>query len=354
MIMNDITRKLASIKKITNIRVHPNADSLEIAEIQGWDVIVKKDIHKVGDLVLYFEVDSFLPVDPRYEFLRKGCFRTTSNLGDGFRIKSMKLRGELSQGLIIPLNEYPDLVIRGEAPRDDYHGETRTVEEFDDVTKWLGVKKYEQPLPSNLTGRVKGNFPLFIPKTDQERIQNITYKERNLYGDDTFELTTKLDGSSMTVYYNEGNFGVCSRNWDLTEEAENLYWQMANKLELRDYLTLGRNFALQGELVGPGVNHNRAQLKEHHFFIFDVYHIDYKRYLTPIERCGFLATYCHELQHVPILDYNARYPEKEEALALADKTMYNGLPAEGIVYKSNQHQFSFKAISNNYLLKNDE
>jgi len=342
--MTEITRALASVQAIKNIRVHPNADSLEIAEVKGWDIIVRKGLHQIGEWVLYLEIDSFIPVMSQFEFLRKACFRTTSNLGDGFRLKTIKLRGELSQGLVMPLADF-------NIPFD--------IEVGTDLTAFLGVQKYEKPLPSNLTGRVRGNFPLFIPKTDQERIQNIGGKERTKYGDDTFEVTVKLDGSSMTVYANEGTFGVCSRNWDLEEEEGNTYWKVFRDANMHIIsMFFGyRNLALQGELVGPGVNHNRGGLTEHEFYLFDIYDIDARRYLTPAER-HYMFSYLVELgmkiKQVPMYTYYFPFPSNETALGMADTAMFNGRPGEGLVYKSNTNEFSFKAISNKYLLANDE
>jgi RNA ligase (TIGR02306 family) len=340
--MSEIIRKLASVETISRIVPHPNADSLEIAEVKGWNCIVKKDQHKAGELIAYFEVDAFLPVMPQFEFLRKACFKSTANLGDGFRIKTIKLRGQLSQGLVLPLSDF-----RFEFP----------VEEGTDLTEVLGVQKYERPIPSNLQGRVKGNFPIFIPKTDQERIQNLHRKQIHARQYDTFEQTIKLDGSSMTVYYNNGDFGVCSRNFDLEETEDNTFWIVANALDMKRIEIFKRNIALQGEMVGPGINHNRANLTEHDFYLFDIYDIDQRRHLMPSERhyvFEHLLSLGMKIKHIPVVNRFAGFPTNEVALQFANDTTFNHLPAEGIVYKSNDADFSFKVISNNYLLRHDE
>jgi RNA ligase (TIGR02306 family) len=347
-------RELATIQKITSIEKHPNADTLDIATIKGWNVIVKQGIHKVNDLVAYFEIDSFLPVKEQYEFLRKGNFKSTQNLGDGFRLRTMKLRGVVSQGLILPLS-----AILNDLEDQNYFGD-----EGEDLTEILGIQKYEKPIPSNLQGKVRGNFPSFIPKTDQERVQNLTKRDYDAHGLETFEVTTKLDGSSMTVYHNEGQIGVCSRNFDLDETEDNLFWQVYHKCgmdkifnnDFNDDKPRHTNFALQGELVGPGVNNNHSKLTQHDFYLFDVYLIDQKRYLNPSERQEYfneLKNVGINIKHVPILDTWDEMPDKDTALSMAEHE-FNGHQAEGIVFKSMTSQFSYKAISDKYLLKHNE
>ena len=352
--MNDITRRLASVRRIIDLQPIPGADRIEVATVDGWQVVVQKGLYNIDDLVAYFEIDSFLPVEPQYEFLRKGCFRTTANLGDGFRVRTIKLKGQISQGLLFPISE---LIEAGKLLKDFNYLED------DNLTEILGVQKFEKPIPSTLTGRVKGNFPLFIPKTDQERIQNINGRQYEPHKNDLFEVTTKVDGSSMTVYFKDGGFGVCSRNWDLEEEADNIYWKVFHKCEMGAGVffnqTTGRNFALQGELAGPGVNNNYAKLKEHGFYLFDIYDIDEKRYLTPAERHYMFKYLTEELMMkinmVPVWNqYFVGIPSVSDALLLADEREFNGLPAEGLVWKSHDGQFSFKAISNAYIIKNDE
>jgi ATP-dependent RNA circularization protein (DNA/RNA ligase family) len=168
----------------------------------------------------------------------------------------------------------------------------------------------------------------------------------------------------MTVYYNEGQIGVCSRNFDLDETEDNLFWQVYHKCgmdkifnnDFDDDIHRHTNFALQGELVGPGVNNNHAKLTEHDFYLFDVYLIDQKRYLNPSERQEYfneLKNVDINIKHVPILDTWDEMPDKDTALSIAEQE-FNGLQAEGIVFKSMTSQFSYKAISDKYLLKHNE
>lgn len=171
-------RKLATIRKIENLEPIEGKDLIELATLDGWQAIVKKGEYTIGDLVVYCEIDSFLPVKEEYEFLRSRCFKSTKNLGDGFRIKSMKMGGVLSQGLVLPLsiiNDFDKSDITVEEDEDTISFELPLGKSLlplnvgDDVTELLGIQKYEQPIPANLAGKVRGNFPSFIPKTDQER-----------------------------------------------------------------------------------------------------------------------------------------------------------------------------------------
>jgi RNA ligase (TIGR02306 family) len=200
--MVEINRKLATIRKIAEIRPIEGADKIEAAKVDDWWIIIQKNKHNVGDLILFFEIDSFLPVEEKYEFLRKSSFKSTKNLGDGFRIKSMKMKGQISQGLIFPLEDFsPEIRKMGDL-----------YEEGQDFTEILKIQKYENPISANLAGIARGNFPSFIPKTDQERYQNLRKRDLEKYLNMPFEVTLKMDGTSMTVYKNEDDFGICLIN----------------------------------------------------------------------------------------------------------------------------------------------
>jgi len=237
-------RKLASIQVIADIRPIEGADAIEVARINNWDVVVAKNVgHKVGDYVVYCEIDSFLPVREEFEFLRKSSFK---RMGDqeGFRLKTIRLRGQVSQGLILPISIFGDF--------------GWTAYEGLDVTERLGIVKYEPPIPAELAGKVRGNFPGFLRKTDEERVQNLTkdYAKWVEEGLD-FYVTEKLDGSSATFYLNGDVFGVCSRNLDLEETEGNTFWKVARELKLEEKLREnGQNLAIQGELIGEGIQGN--------------------------------------------------------------------------------------------------
>jgi len=342
-------RKLATIRRVAAIEPIPNADKIELIHIDGWQCVAQKDTYKVNDLVCYFEVDSFLPVWDCYEFLRKGCFRSTPHLGDGFRIKTMKMRGTLSQGLLMPIAE----VLPGI--------DMATIEVGDDLTEVLGIKKWEAPPNKQLSGIAKGNFPDFIRKTDQERAQNcladLKWKRDE---EEWFHATIKLDGSSMTVYLKDGEFGVCSRNLDLLEDDSNTFWKVARKLHLEEKLrAIGRNLAIQGELMGPGVQGNREKLPDHSMYVFNVWDIDNQTYLTHTEMTMLLAN--EEIKRmadtpgVRVVPY--LFPTQplkhtiEELLALADRKSLNHDVAEGVVFQSSTDpNVSFKVINNAFLL----
>lgn len=343
---NNMERKLASVRRIKDIQPIEGADKIVCATVDGWKLVTAIDNEfSVGDLVVYFEIDSFLPIEDRYEFLRKGCLKVMNNK-EGFRLRTIKLRGQVSQGLIMPLADFPELP-------------PFMIQEGTDLTEILRVEKWEPPIPTNLAGKVRGNFPSFIPKTDQERVQNI-FDDLKKYEDVPFEVTIKLDGSSMTVYHNNGVTSVCSRNLDLYETDDNAFWKCAREIKLIEALeAYGKNIAVQGELMGPGVQGNREGLKELCFFVFDVYLIDEGKYATPLEVCDILEDLLDSREDcyfdmVPILDVTKldRFKTVEDFLQYADTESYNHPIAEGLVFKSyHGERVSFKVINNKYLLK---
>ena len=343
-------RKLASIRMIDEVKVHPNADALELAVIGGWQCVVKKGEFVSGDLCVYFEVDSVLPCLPEYEFLRKGCYRSASWLpnGEGFRLKTIKLRGKISQGLALHL----------ESINAQWLNEHKMPDV--DVTEFLNVVKWDPPENAQLGGQPKGTFPYFIPKTDQERAQNIMQEIRSANeSGDVFEVSIKLDGSSCTMFYYDGEVGVCSRNQELKineENAGNTFVRMIQQTGVADFLkSHGRNIAIQGELMGPGIEGNRENFGEHKFFIYDIYDIDKQDYLKPSEREEF---YDHVLMpagvqvyHVPVINYEGTVPGTiEELLKAADGWSVENPIREGLVYKHCGGGFSFKIISNEFLM----
>jgi hypothetical protein len=170
-------RKLSTVQRVAKILPIPDADAIEIAMINSWKVVVKKGEYKEGDLCIYCEIDSFLPIREEFEFLRKSSYK---KMGDqeGFRLKTIRLRQQISQGLLLPLS-----ILEGEEemkigiskqPHGDQlqlgpYDDALIIEEGTDVTKLLGIMKYEPPIPASLAGKVKGNFPSWARKTDQER-----------------------------------------------------------------------------------------------------------------------------------------------------------------------------------------
>jgi RNA ligase (TIGR02306 family) len=350
-------RKLASIKIIDDIQPIEGADMIELAVVGGWKVVVAKDVgHKVGDHVVYCEIDSFLPIKPEFEFLRKSSYKKMGG-EEGFRLKTIKLRGQVSQGLILPMSVFGDF--------------SWTAYEGLDVTEMLGIQKYEPPIPAQLSGIAKGLFPSFIRKTDEERVQNLA-KEYEGWKSQEFYVTEKLDGSSATFFYNNGTFGVCSRNLELAEpepfvegetivgndgierpKQENSFWKVARHLQLKDWLSTRKaNYAIQGELIGEGIQGNPYKIKGQTVRFFNAFNIDTQEYLGLSEFINLIKSM--GLETVPILDVKFKLPDTvEELLKYADeKSLLNPqFDREGVVIRSIDRKISFKAISNKFLLK---
>jgi len=338
MIFVKMERKLASIQIVKEVKPIPGADAIEVVRINNWDVVSKKGEYKVGDFCIYCEIDSFLPINEEFEFLRKTSYKKMSDGTEGFRLKTIRLRGQLSQGLILPIH----VLSLGEL-----------VSEGMDVTEMLNIVKYEPPIPAELAGKVKGLFPSFIRKTDEERIQNLSdkYEEIKNLGKE-FYVTEKLDGTSATFYFKDGEFGICSRNLELLDSEGNTFWKVARELNLEDSLSkLGYNVCIQGELIGEGLQSNPYKIKGQTVRFFNAFNIDeqknipFTKFLILMENLG--------LNTVPILDYSFELPNTiDELLLLADKkSELNGnFDREGIVIRSYDRTISFKVISNQFLL----
>ena len=247
-------RKMATIRKIDAIVPIPEADNIETAIIGGWKVVVKKeDGYKPDDYVIYLEIDSWVPHELA-PFLSKGEPHEYMGV-KGERLRTVKLKKQLSQGLVLPVN----IGIGGFPWLRDKNGGMVILSEGDDVSELLGIIKWEPPCEggAQIQGQAKGTFPHFIRKTDQERCQNLKKDIQRHYDAGTqFEATLKLDGSSITVYYKDGDVGVCSRNQELKlndENKDNTFVKTATTLGLVSALqAYGKNIAVQGELMGPG------------------------------------------------------------------------------------------------------
>lgn len=393
-------RKLASLQKVLNVRPIVGADLIEVVDVLGWSVVVKKeDKIQIGDLVVYYEIDSFLSdQDPRYN---TPVFQERFiNWGDkrGMRLKTIKLRKQISQGLVLPISMFPEITPALQA-------------EGQDVTELLKIEKWESLHEQGGNSGGMGNktagakpFPSFIRKTDQERVQNYI-KELPNHIDETFEVTIKLDGSSMTVFRIDntspnfdyawedietrllrkksklGKFwykvlnalrikrpptyldGVCSRNIQLDPNGDNHFSAFVKRENILERLgNLNRNIAIQGELIAPSIQENYEQVKDYEFYVYDIFDIDKQEYMLPAERRGIVELL--GLNHVPVLEEakpltDFLVPGNGELRAMVDKIldyaegpgMNPGVKREGVVLKSNKWDWSFKAISNSYLLK---
>lgn len=235
-----------------------------------------------------------------------------------------------------------------------------------DFSKILGVTKWEPAIPACLSGLAKGNFPGHSQKSDQERIQNLKHYF-DLYKDEEFEMTLKLDGSSCTMYLHDGDFGVCSRNLDLKEDETNSFWIQARKYDVETKLrALNKNLSIQGELIGEGIQGNHEKIKGQDLMVFNVWDQDLHRFLTPNERYGVLGLLNKDvpspkkIKHVPVLGYKKVFQEFKNVQELLDfvetqVAMNEGVTLEGIVFKSmnliNGEVVSFKVVSNKYLFE---
>ena len=362
-------RKLASIQRIAEIKAIEGADRIVAYRVQGWWVVGQKDEYKVDDLCIYCEVDSWIPTELA-PFLSKGKDPREFNGVKGEKLRTIKLKGQLSQGLLLPVTirytkEKDKLsVLKGSGPVTDLIddilftlGREKGLEEIQgfDVTELLGIQKWEMPMNAQLAGMARGNFPSFIRKTDQERIQNLSkeLKDWNEKPRLTWEITEKLEGSSMTVYFNEGEFGVCSRNLNLKETEGNSFWQVARELGLEEKMrAAGANMALQGELIGPGVQGNIYKLSKLEFRLFDVWDIGLQEYYQTHDR--YMVERTLGLEHAPVLDTAGKidHMSMDDILFYAEgKSKLFDTEREGVVFKCNQYpNISFKAISNAYLL----
>ena len=333
-------RSLVSIRSVKAITPIPDSDFLEVAQVMGWKCVVKKGTFKAGDLGVYFEVDSFLPEDERFEFLRASSFRDNVDNGRGFRIRTMKLRGQLSQGLILPIADFPELAGTNEG---------------EDVTERLDVRKWYIPETAAAGGTIIGERPFGIPASDEIRIQSALELLDELRGN-PYYITTKMDGTSCIVYYIDGKIGCCSRNKEIKDEDSALYWMPVYKYGLKEKLPLyGKNIVLTGELCGPGIQKNRLRLTEVQWYVFDVKDWDsgsYFPYQQAVEICASLG-----LSTVPLEEQGENFAYSlDELLEKARGKYPSGLDKEGIVVRhlDKPKAISFKALNNDALLKEKE
>jgi RNA ligase (TIGR02306 family) len=339
--------KLTQIVKILDLQPIPDADRIERARVLAWDVVVMKGLHKVGDLVCFVFPDTLIPkkfLDSSYEGDEK------------VRLKTVKLKGQYSAGLVIPLSE-----VEKYAP---------SINEGDDVAEFLRIEKYEKPMSAQLAGMAKGGFPSFVvPKTDEDNYRSNpdTVEEMKALGDEEIYMSCKLDGSSATFISDDEGIRVCSRNLELKRSEENLFWQLAGKYSIEDFFkeyhnVHGIHLAIQGEACGPGVNGNSMGYKEHCLGIFLIKDITNNRWWSWDETVQL----CVESNYLQCVEEVGRLKAKDlnfdELQKLADTLKYpNGKPAEGIVVRpvrpisSNtlgKSWMSLKVISQPYDQKN--
>ena len=376
-------RKLATLRTVTDVKEISGADFIELAIVDGWQCVVRKDDNfKIGSTGLFFEIDSFLPMsDPRFSFLEKE--KRFWNGKEGVRLRTKKFKKTLTQGLLLPLSSFPELVQYNVG---------------DDVSDFLKIEKWEPPVSTDCSfvgqhGDKKryraSGFPGFIRKTDEERVQNLP-DIIQMHRGHVWEVTEKLDGSSATFFFGgpAKEFGVCSRNvwikrshdyrilkfwrwlksklWNRALETErlNAYWQIAKQYKF-DYIlpNLTKQYAFQGEIIGEGIQNNHYKLVGQEFYLFNIYDIQEGKYLNPVERKVLLdeirMDFNIEIKHVPFLSdiiLDEKFTDVQHILNFADggSAINNQVIREGIVFKRSDGKFHFKAVSNKFLLKTGE
>jgi len=327
-------RNLASIQIIKNIENIENSDTLAVATINGWKVVVKRDEYKINDLIIYCEIDSWIPHEIAPFLSKDRKVPREYNGIAGERLKTIRLRGQISQGLILSTSIL----------NIDFKLE-------DDVTEILNIQKWEPPVDLKMSGESRGNFPSQISKTDEIRVQN--FKDYFKLLNQKYYVHEKLEGSSITIYKIDGEFGVCSRNMNLKETDENKYWYATKKLNLIEKLKDYDNIALQGELLGPGIQGNIYGLSDYEIYFFNIYNIQTGEYFSELASFEFLNLL--ELKKVPLIAENFELPKNIDTLIqLSDgeSRLNSKVSREGLVYRNaDSERISFKVISNNYLLK---
>lgn len=339
-------RKLATIRRINEIRPIEGADAIEAAVVGGWTVVVRRGEFATGDLAVYLEIDSWVPTELA-PFLSKGSEPREFNGVKGERLRTMKLRGCVSQGLLLPIGI-------------GVYNVNADLDEGTDVTDLLGIQKWEAPIPAQLAGQVRGMFPSWGKKTDAERCQNLTEEIKQAYDEDVqFEITIKLDGTSMSAGVGpDGEFCVCSRNLSLKlDQVGNTYVDVAKRYDLEAKMrSLGRPLMISGEIIGEGIQKNQEKIKGQDFYVFNIWDPVRSEYMSANERKQIVSSL--GLKHTPVLYESVTLRELgldtvEKILKFAEGPSLNVSSREGVVFKSVDGQFMFKAVSNTWLMKNE-
>ncbi|MBR6216979.1 MAG: 2'-5' RNA ligase [Eubacterium sp.] len=346
-------RKLASIQRIWKIEPIEGADRIELAYVLGWQCVVNKDKFQPNDLAVYFEIDSFLPIRKEFEFLRASSYRKSDVLGEGFRLRTMRFREKLSQGLLLPIDQFPELTDIDEIGKD--------------VSDIIGVRKWEIEEKITTGGTVIGTLPLDVPHTDETRVQ----AEPELINDFAgleYYISTKMDGSSHSVSLDEDGFHVTGHNYEYKDDGKSAFYDLVKREDIenkvRKYCAKNdiRILTIQGELCAPGIQKNRLKLTRPEWYVFNV-RIEGKR--VGLKRMQEICD-IFGLRMVPVeevgTDLPSKYPTVDDLLKRADGEYPGGGKKEGIVIRPIEPVFcdristdlSMKVVNNNYLLKNEE
>lgn len=344
-------RKLASIQRIWKIEPIEGADKIELCYVEGWQCVANKGQFRPMDLAVYFEIDSYLPIRPEFEFLRASSYKNTNIMGEGFKLRTMKFKGKISQGLVLPIDTFPEI-------QNPVLGQ--------DVTEILGVRKWEIEERATTGGNVIGSLPYDVPKTEEVRVQNfVEFAEafKNL----PYYITTKMDGSSHSISIDENGFHVTGHNYEYKNDGSSSFYDLVNKRNYREALEkyynekILKTLTIQGEFCAPGIQRNRLKLVNPEWYVFTIREngkrIGLKEMQLACEEMG--------LNMVPLeeegVDLPSKYPTVLAILERAEGQYPNGGPKEGIVIRTTEPVYnetiggplSMKAVSNKYLLKNE-
>lgn len=345
-------RKLASIHRVWKIEPIEGADRIELAHVLGWQCVVNKGQFQPMDIGVYFEIDSFLPIRPEFEFMRASSYKKTDIMGEGFRLRTMRFRGQISQGLLLPLSQFPEI------PADAAVG--------DDVTELLGVRKWEIEERATTGGTVIGNLPYDIPHTDETRVQEEPELIQAFAGLEYY-ISTKMDGSSHSLGIDEDGFHVTGHNYEYKDDGSSSFYEFIKargyQAKMEEYIgTLGlKTLTIQGEFCAPGIQQNRLRLTKPEWYVFTI------RENGKRVRLKRMLLICEALDMTPVpieeigTDLPSKYPTVEALLERADGDYPNGGKKEGIVVRPTEPVFcplisaslSMKVVSNKYLLKNE-
>ena len=344
-------RKLASVQRVWKVEPIDGADRIELVHVLGWQCVATKGQFRPMELCIYFEIDSFLPIDERFEFLRASSYRKTDIMGEGFKLRTMRFKGQLSQGLVMPLSDFP---------------EVKCIKIGTDVTELLGVKKWEIEEMATTGGTIKGVLPQHVPHTDETRVQ----AEPTLIDEFAglpYYISTKMDGSSHSLSVDEEGFHVTGHNYEYKDDGKCAFYEFVkgrgypeNMLDYASDMYLN-SLTVQGEFCAPGIQSNRLRLTRPEWYVFTVIINGQRLGLNEmLEVCRLLG-----METVPIEevgeDLPSKYPTVEELLERADGNYPNGGKKEGIVIRPIDPVYSptvsgplsMKVVSNKYLLKSE-
>lgn len=374
-------RNLASIQKVLSVESIAGADKIELVHVLGWQCVVKKGAFKPGDIGCYIEIDSIVPDKPCFEFMKDRKFR----------VRTIKLRGALSQGLFMPLSDLGISI-------------SEKLKEGADLTDIIGITKWEPPedtgtvyqnkKPKSLWWKIVYTIPFLkmfrkkcgngasfpthlVPKTDETRLQAFSPDFLINYADLPIAVSQKMDGSSTTFILNKGKFSVASRNVWMIEKNDTNFWKVAIETNIAGAMKKlfgKRNICIQGEMCGPGIQGNKYKFDRLHYFMFGAFDSDKRTYFTPQELIDTFNALCLNgatIEIVPQLILPSEHKSIHDIGVKIDdwlrfvETKSNFNPDtwnEGIVIRSLDNKpygvrgmeggrFSFKVINNQFLLQ---